>query len=248
MSLIAQGKNNWKFILIVVVLTIFAIAEILIHISDFNSDLTFLSFLSGEQRPEKNIGNKVACTMDAKLCPDGSYVGRTGPNCEFAACSVNNLNCEESSKYFVMSKNSDILSDFLVKYKTSKDQFILCSYVVEETDFELKDQAATYFLALTDNFLILDSGTAPDPRGLTVYDLNSRKKVYTDTYSKPISTLKDVITYWNPTEEKATNENCPNLRQYLAGGLGAGIEALVSLDLSHLTKKELGEYRCSPRQ
>ena len=28
----------------------------------------------------------VACTMEAKLCPDGSAVGRTGPNCEFAAC------------------------------------------------------------------------------------------------------------------------------------------------------------------
>lgn len=28
-----------------------------------------------------------ACTQEAKLCPDGSYVGRTGPNCEFAACS-----------------------------------------------------------------------------------------------------------------------------------------------------------------
>ncbi len=28
----------------------------------------------------------VACTQEAKLCPDGSYVGRTGPNCEFAAC------------------------------------------------------------------------------------------------------------------------------------------------------------------
>ena len=27
-----------------------------------------------------------ACTMDAKLCPDGSSVGRTGPNCEFAPC------------------------------------------------------------------------------------------------------------------------------------------------------------------
>ncbi len=27
-----------------------------------------------------------ACTMEAKLCPDGSYVGRTGPNCEFSAC------------------------------------------------------------------------------------------------------------------------------------------------------------------
>ncbi len=28
----------------------------------------------------------IACTMDAKMCPDGSYVGRTGPACEFAAC------------------------------------------------------------------------------------------------------------------------------------------------------------------
>ncbi len=28
----------------------------------------------------------VACTQDAKLCPDGSYVGRVGPDCEFALC------------------------------------------------------------------------------------------------------------------------------------------------------------------
>ncbi|MFA6006194.1 MAG: Gmad2 immunoglobulin-like domain-containing protein [Candidatus Paceibacterota bacterium] len=28
----------------------------------------------------------VACTMEAKLCPDGSYVARTGPNCEFTKC------------------------------------------------------------------------------------------------------------------------------------------------------------------
>lgn len=33
----------------------------------------------------------VACTMDAKLCPDGSYVGRTGPTCEFAACPDNTM-------------------------------------------------------------------------------------------------------------------------------------------------------------
>lgn len=26
------------------------------------------------------------CTMEAKLCPDGSYVSRTGPNCKFAEC------------------------------------------------------------------------------------------------------------------------------------------------------------------
>lgn len=26
------------------------------------------------------------CTQEAKLCPDGSYVGRSGPDCAFAAC------------------------------------------------------------------------------------------------------------------------------------------------------------------
>ena len=29
---------------------------------------------------------QIACTMEAKICPDGTAVGRTGPNCEFAAC------------------------------------------------------------------------------------------------------------------------------------------------------------------
>lgn len=34
-----------------------------------------------------NGGGMVACTMEAKMCPDGvTYVGRQGPNCEFAKC------------------------------------------------------------------------------------------------------------------------------------------------------------------
>lgn len=33
-------------------------------------------------KPKTNV----ACTLEAKLCPDGSYVGRTGLSCEFAAC------------------------------------------------------------------------------------------------------------------------------------------------------------------
>lgn len=33
-----------------------------------------------------NKDSEVFCTLDAKLCPDGSYVGRVGPNCEFTAC------------------------------------------------------------------------------------------------------------------------------------------------------------------
>jgi hypothetical protein len=33
----------------------------------------------------------VSCTMDAMQCPDGSYVGRSGPNCEFVCPPVDGL-------------------------------------------------------------------------------------------------------------------------------------------------------------
>jgi hypothetical protein len=43
---------------------------------------------------DKNKTEDRACTMEAKLCPDGSYVGRIAPNCEFAECpKTNQGNC-----------------------------------------------------------------------------------------------------------------------------------------------------------
>lgn len=33
-------------------------------------------------------GEQTFCTQEAKLCPDGSYVGRTGPKCEFVVCPI----------------------------------------------------------------------------------------------------------------------------------------------------------------
>ncbi len=39
-----------------------------------------------QQPPEVKppTDNQVMCTMDAMQCPDGSWVGRSGPSCEFA--------------------------------------------------------------------------------------------------------------------------------------------------------------------
>jgi len=37
---------------------------------------------------ENEIGDEglTACTMEAKICPDGTTVGRIAPNCEFETC------------------------------------------------------------------------------------------------------------------------------------------------------------------
>ena len=38
------------------------------------------------EKPSLEPVQPVFCTQDAKQCPDGSYVGRSGPNCEFKPC------------------------------------------------------------------------------------------------------------------------------------------------------------------
>ncbi|MGV8086728.1 MAG: DUF333 domain-containing protein [Candidatus Woesearchaeota archaeon] len=44
------------------------------------------------------ICEAVACTMDAKICSDGSAVGRTGPNCEFSPCPEDKYYCTVEEK------------------------------------------------------------------------------------------------------------------------------------------------------
>jgi len=55
--------------------------------------LTLTACTPTQTKPVKPVNNNygqvdggVACTMEAKICPDGTAVGRSGPNCEFAPC------------------------------------------------------------------------------------------------------------------------------------------------------------------
>lgn len=53
--------------------------------------LTFSgSFSSSNSKTVNNTSqnNQVACTQDAQQCPDGSFVGRIPPKCDFAPCPV----------------------------------------------------------------------------------------------------------------------------------------------------------------
>jgi len=58
---------NKKFLIIVIVIILLA-------------GVAYLVFIN------INKAKPISCTQEAKLCSDGSAVGRTGPNCEFATC------------------------------------------------------------------------------------------------------------------------------------------------------------------
>ena len=70
----------------------------------------------------------VACTMDAKQCPDGSYVGRTGPNCEFAECPSGD---NELSSNFGNDQVEKAITNYLLtqkhfSWKTSDNSHNFC--------------------------------------------------------------------------------------------------------------------------
>ena len=52
--------------------------------------LTVAGIIGAFQHIIPNYTDPVACTAEAKICPDGSSVGRSGPNCEFAECPTDN--------------------------------------------------------------------------------------------------------------------------------------------------------------
>lgn len=156
--------------------------------------------------------------------------------------------CYDSPQYTIIENNhtKEGGSVFLIKYKTKENQVIECKYTVESGDFEIKKNEFEYFLALENDFLILDGGTAINPRGFIVYDLVKRAKVFNDIYFRPAKVQDNTIEYWTETQEKVTQANCPDLAKYEATDLGAEIYAHVILDLSTLTKKNL-EHVCSAR-
>lgn len=59
-----------------------------IYLTAAGAILAGCTMMPAANRPVSPLPNDdgVFCTQEAKLCPDGSYVGRTGPNCEFTAC------------------------------------------------------------------------------------------------------------------------------------------------------------------
>ncbi len=70
-------ETQTKTILTIVVLVVLVLAGAMYYRSQKMIDDT-------NTPPDDDEGT--VCTMEAKQCPDGSYVGRTGPDCEFAPC------------------------------------------------------------------------------------------------------------------------------------------------------------------
>lgn len=63
------------------------------------------------EHPITTTPTPTACTAEAKICPDGTSVGRTGPRCEFALCAFPNAEDTAINISFVVPLGYTINSD-----------------------------------------------------------------------------------------------------------------------------------------
>lgn len=113
----AKNSRFSKKLLLVLLLLLFIIG--IAGVGGFyfmNQNKTTEPVVTVSPTPEPT--EQTVCTQEAKLCPDGvTYVGRSGPNCEFAPCptSPNTSNFEE--KIISITGNNAMFGNFTTKVK-----------------------------------------------------------------------------------------------------------------------------------
>jgi len=83
-----KEEKGFAFLAPLVVIIVLAILAIVGFLT-FQKSQEFSKQNNDLQNQNQNQ-NQITCTQEAKICPDGSAVGRTGPNCEFAECPQTN--------------------------------------------------------------------------------------------------------------------------------------------------------------
>jgi len=112
-----------------------------------------------------------------------------------------------------------------------------------------------HFEALCGDYLLVDAGCCPGPRGLIVYDLSRKKSILSemclDWPAAP--TLRDGrwLTYMEDLgdfENDLPGVKCPEAAKWRRDQMGVGYEEKVVFDLRSLQKTRTGVITCSPRQ
>lgn len=100
------------------------------------------------------------CTLEAKLCPDGTYVGRVGPNCEFEPCQRIDQPLREKT-YFVNIAN---FGEDVFNIKINYEGEIVFEDTLDAAEMELTGHPKLSFgeLTLPENTLTLEIETGDE--------------------------------------------------------------------------------------
>lgn len=136
----------------------------------------------------------IACTMDAKMCPDGSYVGRSGPNCEFV-CPTESKPATPALPTLKKGVTNDRVKDIQAILKSDPTIYTgpITGYYGAMTEEAIKKVQAKYGLPQT--------GTVDDATQniLIPYDTNVDVRIVTPNGGETWKTGETVKITWTAT-------------------------------------------------
>jgi hypothetical protein len=151
----------------------------------------------------------------------------------------------------IVTPTEDVGEDIKVIAKlTAGDETFLADLKKAPVHFKMP-AGDNFFFGVYDDFMFVDSGTGPDPRGLDVIDLAQKKNVFSGSYSSPIALDKgERLVYYLEVDEKKLKKkpDCPEAEEWKQGQLGIAYEEKVSLDLKTMKMTHSGQLRCAARQ
>lgn len=115
----------------------------------------------------------VACTMDAKICPDGTGLGRTGPSCTFPACPPPNVELAEAEIAFALPAGYEpttVPDESVVAAYTRTDDSGITNFIYIRK-FELGTSTAAAFIR--ENAIMDGSGLPASPAAFSSIMLGS---------------------------------------------------------------------------
>jgi hypothetical protein len=109
-----------------------------------------LLYRSAVERPSNTAK---ACTLEAKVCPDGTSVGRIGPSCEFAMCEPPNVELLDVGVSFALpdsfGKGSISSTDTFATYERKNMSTLADSIVMNRYELSASSTANTIMMEKT---------------------------------------------------------------------------------------------------
>ncbi|MDB4984301.1 MAG: hypothetical protein JWM20_480 [Patescibacteria group bacterium] len=167
-----------------------------------------------------------------------------------AEVSTSKTKCYQNEKYFVISQwNGGLGDDFLIASLRSNQDVLPCTFSLALADFTLADYN---FLSLKGKYLVLDEGSAPSPRGISIVDLEQKKTVFVADYDggnspdHKVTFTDNSMTYWEwlRKTQVATSENCPVYEAIMNTTGNPVFVQMVTVDFATLQKKYSGTSEC----
>lgn len=178
---------------------------------------------------------------------DEEYSGMKGTETPEFQESSDTAKCFVFGKYVVKTIQGEDVGEKITVYErgVSANAERACQST-DEPYLKIDDSNNNFFYGISAALLFIDSGTSAGSRGLTIYNLGSRKSIVNESYTNdPTLSAGRFVIFDSPSDKKGLIRTCKEAAKWKRDGGGVGWVQGKKLDLQTLKLIDVGVLRCT---